>query len=370
VTGRYGTIGAVYYIPGDFWPLNTTLYVRDFKGNDPRFVAYLLRTLDFSIYSDKAAVPGVNRNHLHEMRVRVPPPGQQRQIADVLGALDDRIDLTRKSIKTLEQTAERIFQSWFVDFDPVRRNQASPGQEGGPEGFPSSFQDSVIGDIPRGWAVRPIGSVVDAVGGSTPRTGVSTYWEGGSINWATPRDLARRDLPVLFETERKITDAGLAQIASGLLPSGTVLLSSRAPIGYTAVAQTPVAVNQGFIALRPAEDLSSAFLYFWIKSAMLAILGRANGSTFPEISKGSFRGIPVIVPPRPAVRAFDTVVGPIFHRIAVDAQRIDSLARIRDLLTTRLVSGELAVPDLLKCEPHFGPSSKSSSSSRLRTELP
>src|SRR5205807_4437604 len=105
-------------------PLNTTLFVKDFKGNDPRFVSYLLRTIDFRSCSDKSSVPGVNRNHLHRLRVCVPEPPEQRAIAHILGTLDDKIELNRRMNETLEAMARAIFQSWFVDFDPVRAKAA------------------------------------------------------------------------------------------------------------------------------------------------------------------------------------------------------------------------------------------------------
>jgi type I restriction enzyme S subunit len=111
VTGRYGTLGEVFFITDDFWPLNTALYVRDFKGNDPRFISYFLTTLNFLAYSDKAAVPGLNRNHLHSAPVQVPPLPEQRAIAHILGALDDKIELNRRMSATLEGMARALFQS-------------------------------------------------------------------------------------------------------------------------------------------------------------------------------------------------------------------------------------------------------------------
>ena len=152
VTGRYGTLGEVFFIPEDFWPLNTALYVRDFKGNDPRFISYFLRSLDFSAYSDKAAVPGLNRNHLHEATVRYPTDiGQQRAIAHVLGTLDDKIELNRRMNQTLEEMARAIFQDW-LDFGPTRAKMDYlhrtcgtcfptnwySGQDGGPGTLPST----------------------------------------------------------------------------------------------------------------------------------------------------------------------------------------------------------------------------------------
>ena len=136
VTGRYGTVGQVFFVPGDFWPLNTALYVRDFKGNDPRFISYLLRCLDFSVYSDKAAVPGVNRNDLHQAQVQIPPLTEQRAIAHILGTLDDKIELNRRMNETLEEMARALFKSWFVDFDPVRAKMEGRWRPG--ESLPAS----------------------------------------------------------------------------------------------------------------------------------------------------------------------------------------------------------------------------------------
>ncbi|MGF1904734.1 restriction endonuclease subunit S [Aliivibrio salmonicida] len=123
VTGRYGTIGKVFYIEEDFWPLNTTLYVKDFKGNDPLYVYYFLKTISYSDYTDKAAVPGINRNHIHKAKVRVPKcPDHQKEIAIKLYDLDKKITLNRQINQTLEQMAQTLFKSWFVDFDPVIDN--------------------------------------------------------------------------------------------------------------------------------------------------------------------------------------------------------------------------------------------------------
>ena len=151
VIGRYGTLGEVHYITEDYWPLNTSLYIRDFKGNDPRFISYFLRSMDFSAYSDKAAVPGLNRNDLHTAEVRLPPVAAQRAIAHVLGTLDDKIELNRRMNETLEAIARALFKSWFVDFDPVRAK--SEGRDPGlpphlADLFPDSFEASDLGAIP------------------------------------------------------------------------------------------------------------------------------------------------------------------------------------------------------------------------------
>jgi type I restriction enzyme S subunit len=152
-------------------------------------------------------------------------------------------------------------------------------------------------------------------------------------------------VPVLSTTERRITNEGLAEIGSGLLPPGTVLLSSRAPIGYLAVAEVPVAVNQGIIAMRPKRNISSLFLLLWAASAQQEILSRANGSTFLEISKSNFRPIPVVSPPEPVMAAFDRLARPLYQRMVLGAQNSRTLTALRDALLPVLTSGTIRLKD-------------------------
>jgi type I restriction enzyme S subunit len=242
--------------------------------------------------------------------------------------------------------ARALFKSWFVDFDPVRA-KAEGRDTGLPKHvadlFPDSFEESEIGEIPTGWTVKSVADLADVVGGSTPRTDHPGYWEGGTHHWATPKDLAALAVPVLLGTARKVTDDGLAQISSGLLPEGTVLLSSRAPIGYLAVAQTPVAINQGFIAMKPKPGVSNLFLLRWAESAQDEILSRANGSTFLEISKASFRPIPAVVPGESVMGMFDSLSRPWFQRLVGQQRESSSLVRLRDSLLPKLVSGTVRV---------------------------
>ena len=235
--------------------------------------------------------------------------GEAARSRDTLGTLDDKIELNRRMNETLEAMARALFKPWFVDFDPVRAKawpeaEAGAGAEGDPglpqalaDLFPDSFEDSELGEIPRGWEVKSIGDLANVVGGTTPSTKNSAYWDGGEHAWATPKDLSALSVPVLLDTERRITDAGLAKIGSGLLPKGTVLLSSRAPIRYLAVAEIPVAINQGFIAMTPKPGMSNLFLLLWASVAHEEIVSRANGSTFLEISKAK-------LPPDPRSRVF------------------------------------------------------------------
>lgn len=284
-----------------------------------------------------------------ECRIPLPPVSVQEAIASILGVLDDKIELNRRMNRTLEALAQKLFKSWFVDFDPV----VAKSQGRKPFGlsdelaslFPSEFEDSEQGPIPNGWRVSVIGQEASIVGGSTPATDEPEYWKDGRHCWVTPRDLSRLEDPVLFDTERKITDAGLARISSGLLPVGTVLLSSRAPIGYVAVAGVPTAINQGFIAIQCDKSLPNQFVRQWVSENMGEIEARAGGTTFAEISKSAFRPIPVLVPSTELLVAFQAQAETLFDRLSQNVKQSKALAKLRDLLLPRLLSGELRVPD-------------------------
>ena len=211
--------------------------------------------------------------------------------------------------------------------------------------FPDSFEESELGLVPRGWRVLPIGDVVEAVGGATPDTKNSDYWMPAIHCWTSPKDLSGINSPVLLDTERKISDHGLAKIGSGLLPVGTLLLSSRAPIGYLALGQVPLAINQGYIAMPPGGLLPPLFMLFWCRQNMDGIIGRANGSTFMEISKKAFRPIPILVPSPFVVDVFAEVVGALFERLIENEKQAQTLTTLRDTLLPRLISGQLRLPD-------------------------
>jgi type I restriction enzyme S subunit len=318
---------------------------------DTGFLKYVIGSQAFTDHvlavQTGTAVPHISGGQIQSFEFLLPPLPEQRAIADILGTLDAKIELNRRMNKTLEVMATALFQSWFVDFDPVRAK--AEGRDASLEGFvdlfPDHFEDSELGEIPAGWQVKTIGDLADVIGGSTPSTSKANFWEGGTYCWATPKDLSTLHSPVLLDTERRITDAGLAEIGSGLLAVGTVLLSSRAPIGYLAVAEIPVAINQGFIAMRPKESVSNLFLLLWARTAQDEILSRANGSTFLEISKSSFRSIPVTRPDSRLFAAFDAVVQPQHRRVVNNERESRTLAALRDTLLPKLISGELRLKD-------------------------
>jgi type I restriction enzyme S subunit len=276
------------------------------------------------------------------------PLDEQRAIAGVLGALDDKIEQNRRTAAGLERLVRAMFRAWFVDFEPVK------GKAAGATSFPSMprevfdslrtrFVDSEFGSIPAGWDVKPIGDVVVVKGGGTPSTANPEYWDGGLHCWATPKDMSRLSHAILLDTERHITDAGVERISSGLLPVGTVLLSSRAPVGYLAMTAVPTAINQGFIAMVCEGRLPAIYVLSWAEASMGAIKGRASGTTFPEISKKNFRPLPVVVPPSQVIAAYQAVVDPLFDLLVATIRESTNLVQLRDYLLPKLLSGAVRV---------------------------
>ncbi len=340
--GRSGNIGNPHLYEVDFWAHNTALYIKEFKDSDPRFIFYLLKTIDFTGHNSGSAVPSLNRNFIHPMKVFVPESiEEQKAIAKILSSLDDKIEVNQQINKTLEAIARTLFKAWFVYFEPVRANSENrPSESASPKIaklFPSEFEN----DLPKGWRIRKLGEILEAKGGTTPSTKESKFWNGENF-WATPKDLSNLQFPVLLTTERRITNKGVKQISSGVLPKGTLLLSSRAPIGYLAISQIPVSINQGFIAIQ-GKTVSNLFLLHWLKENMESVKSRANGSTFQEISKSNFREIEIAISNSDLSQEFEKVVKPLFERIVANEKENQQLAQIRDSLLPRLISGKIRV---------------------------
>ncbi len=259
-----------------------------------------------------SAQPGANAKVLGNFPILLPSLPEQRAIASVLSNLDDKIDLLHRQNATLEAMAEALFKQWFV----VEAKEE--------------------------WEERTIGEVVEVKGGSTPRTKNLAYWNG-TIPWTSPRDLTGKKDVFLLSTERSISEAGLAQISSGLLPKGTLLLSSRAPIGYLAITDIELAINQGYIAILNNSSISNYYMYLWCKYNMDEIKAAGNGSVFQEISKSVFRQLPFLLPFKNTLSNFNSMIEPYFQKIRSNQAQISSLEKLRDTLLPKLMSGEVRV---------------------------
>jgi type I restriction enzyme S subunit len=325
------------------------------KDIDLEYLYQLLRSRFFqeplSGVSGRSAQAGFNKSDLSAIHVPLPDPRNQKRIGDFLGHLDRRIALLRATNQTLEAISQAIFKSWFIDFDPVRAKMEGRAPVGMNEEtaalFPDELVESELGLVPKGWEIKTVDDVVETVGGATPDTKNADYWEAAEHYWTSPKDLSGLNDPVLLITERRISTGGLSKISSGLLPVGSLLMSSRAPIGYLAISDMPVAINQGYIAMLPGGRLSPLYMLRWCQANMEIIKGRANGSTFMEISKKAFRPIPILLPNSELLDLFEEICCSLFERLVLNAKQAQTLSELRDSLLPRLISGKLRLADAM-----------------------
>jgi type I restriction enzyme S subunit len=313
VIGRKGTVGKVYYSEKPFWCIDTAYYVLPNESKyNLDYLYYFIQTLGLEELNEDSAVPGLNRETAYSQNILIPELPEQQAIAAVLSSLDDKIDLLHRQNKTLEAMAGTLFKQWFVV------------------------------EAREDWEEGTLNDVISVKGGTTPSTKEPDYWNG-TIYWTSPRDLSNHSSVFMFDTERKITEKGLSQIGSGLLPIGTVLLSSRAPIGYLAITEIPVAINQGYIGIICDKIVSNYFIYLWCKSNLEEIKNSGNGSVFQEISKSTFKEITIFIPRNNLLSKFDKTVSPIFLKIKINQKQIQTLETLRDNLLPKLMNSEVRV---------------------------
>ncbi|MBW9214772.1 restriction endonuclease subunit S [Mumia sp. zg.B53] len=282
---------------------------------DSRYLFYYLQTEtaqgELFARSTGSTVVGIRQSALRMIPINLPDIHEQQAIAEVLGALDDKIAANTNLARTADGLASALFR------------QTVAGLE---------FSDQTFADV------------AYVSGGGTPKTSVAEYW-GGDILWATPTDVTGLEGPYLFDTGRHITSLGLENCASRLYPSESILMTSRATIGAFALAEQPVAVNQGFIVVRARDDVLNLWLFHEMRDRTDEFLSHANGATFLELSRGRFKQLPVRVPEPAVARRFDGEARSLHNASARLFQENRTLAALRDTLLPQLMSGKLRVRD-------------------------
>ncbi len=259
-----------------------------------------------------AAQQNLSVGVIGDFPISLPPLDEQKQISSILSSLDDKIDLLNRENATLEAMAETLFRQWFIE------------------------------EAKEDWEEEKLGDILSVKGGTTPSTKESRYWDG-NIAWTSPRDVTTLNGIYLFKTEKTITEAGLKQISSGLLPKGTLLMSSRAPVGVLAFAEIPLAINQGYIAILDDKGYAKEFIYLWLKANMDLVHSYSNGSTFMEISKSAFKSLDITIPSQKEVSDFVSMIKPYFDKIKLNEEQIRIIAKQRDILLPKLMSNEISI---------------------------
>jgi type I restriction enzyme S subunit len=317
VTGRYGTLGEVFFIPQHFWPLNTSLYVQDFKGNDPKFVYYYLDTVLSSNFNAAGAVPGVNRNALHKLEVPKPPK-DQKKIAAILSAYDDLIENNKRRIALLEKMAEEIYREWFV-------RMRFPGYE------KVKFEKGV----PSNWIFTSLGEIANFTMGQSPKS--EFYNETGDglpFNQGVGTYGERFPKKVTYCTSN-----------GRRAKKGNILFSVRAPVGRLNIADCEMIIGRGLAAISHKEGFNS-YLFYLLKVAFANedIIG--NGAIFNSVGKDELAKFNVLQPDHHLVMAYNKIASNIDKQIALLIRSVEKLVSVRDLLLSRLISGKLSVENL------------------------
>jgi type I restriction enzyme S subunit len=271
----------------------------------------------------------VQQDVLENTRIPLPELEEQKAIAATLSCLDDKIEFNNRINKTLEEMAQAIFKSWFVDFEPFQDGE---------------FEDSELGRIPKGWRVGIVSDLGNVIGGSTPSKACSEYYTDEGIAWITPKDLSVNKNKFISKGQIDITELGLKNSSTKIMPKGTVLFSSRAPIGYLAIAKNDVTTNQGFKSVVPYKNTGTAYVYYFLKNNVQIIESRASGSTFKEVSGTMMKQIPALIPDDKILQEFQKSCNLIFKKQMLLESQNQHLSVIRDSLLPKLMSGEIRVP--------------------------
>lgn len=344
ITGRYGTIGKVFYHDGPCWPLNTALYVEDFHGNNERYIVYLLEAILASPMingGDKSTVPGVDRNALHAMEIPyIENHDEQDLIANVLSSIDDKIALSKKMMAELEDTARLIYDYWFTQFDFPDENGKPYRSSGGKMVYSKTLKR----EIPEGWEAGLMSDLGSVVSGATPSTGDSSNYADEGIAWITPNDLSDNDSFMhISHGKRDVSGVGLASCSAVMMPAGSTIMSSRAPIGYLAVAETACCTNQGCKSLVADAGYPSYFNFFTVQRLMPLIRSQGAGTTFAEVSKEDFASVRLARPPKGMAERFEKSVLPLCEKSKRLQTETVELSSLRDWLLPMLMNGQVSI---------------------------
>lgn len=331
-TGRSGSLGTVLYLNENCWPHNTSLYVKDFKGNHPRYVFYFLQLMKLQNFNSGAGVPTLNQNHLHTLKLKVHKKEEQPIVASILSAYDDLIENNNKRIALLEQMAEQIYKEWFV-------RMRFPGYEN------AEFEKGV----PKGWEIKQVKDFGKVVTGKTPSTFNRRYYDGKYLFIKTP-DMHGNIF--VLQTEETLTEDGFSSQKSQTLPANSICVSCIGTGGIVSITSSVCMTNQQINSLILKSQTELEFLFFVFRGlkTMIEMFG-ATGATMTNLSKGKFENLKFIKPSDDLIEKFCSLTKPMLNSIRNLSQQQIVLKRTRDLLLPRLISGKLKVKKAEKHNP-------------------
>jgi type I restriction enzyme S subunit len=343
VIGRSGaSAGKVHYCPIDFWAHNTVLYVTNFFGNNPRFAYYLLQTLDLASFNSGSAQPSLNRNYIYNIKLLVPPLEVQNEIVATMGAIDDKILLLQETNKSLEAIAQELFKSWFVDFDPVHAKAEGRDCEGvlheNSDLFPSEFEESELGAIPKGWRVASLDSIAEFLNGLA----MQKFPVESDTEW----------LPVIKIAQLRKGDTAGADRASLSVPSEYVVQDDDVLFSWSGSLEVEIwcggegALNQHLFKVT-SKQFPKWFYYLWTKYHLPSFRETAahKATTMGHIQRGHLSEAKVIIPPDALLKSLAESISPLIQKASACKLEAKTLGKMRDVLLPRLISGKLRIDE-------------------------
>lgn len=324
------------------------------------YLYYILKQRDIFEYVDKLSLrtggqTGVDLDSLNEYPVLLPSKNYQEGVLGILKGIDDKIEINKTINAELEAMAKTIFDYWLVQFD-FHNAKGKPYKASGGK---MVWSEDLKREIPLGWEVGTLNDLGTIIGGSTPSTAQNENFDCNGTPWITPKDLSlNTGNKFITRGELSVSKNGLQSASLNIMPSGTILLSSRAPIGYMAIARKDVTTNQGFKSFVPSKGYSTPVVYYLIKNALPAIVNHASGSTFKEVSGSVLKSINVLLPSETISKALTEILEPIFKQQDTLELEIQRLTELRDWLLPMLLNGQVKVGDVeqklfLTAEPGF-----------------
>ena len=311
---------------------------------DADFLFYLMASQKFidvaARGSEEPATSRARWGWASRYETALPPLAEQRATAHALGVLDGKIELTRRMNQTLGETVRGIFESWFVDFEPVRakmdgRWNPDENLPGMPscmhDVFPDRLAGSALGDIPEGWKSGTLNDTIELLGGGTPRTAASDYW-GGGVLWYAPRDAPPPGDIFVIGTKRTITLAGAESIHANILPAKTTVISASGTVGRLACLGLPMAISRACYGVRGVNGYPDFFTYWNVRNTVNALQARTHGTTFNTITRETFKFVETVLVPPDLAKMFDSVVRPAMNRILANLHESQHLMAWRDAL--------------------------------------
>ena len=309
-----GGTGDVKLSPGACFLTNLSIAVLvDESVALKKYLYYYFLKNNLRYLDSGSAQSQITIGDLKNVEVPLPSIETQKKVVSILGVIDEKINNNVAINDNLEQQAQSYFQELLVD-------NADPE-----------------------WTTGTISDLGAVVGGSTPSKAKPEYYTESGIAWITPKDLSINKSKFVSHGENDITELGLKNSSVAIMPEGTVLFSSRAPIGYIAIAAGEVTTNQGFKSVVPKPEIGTPFVYFFLKNTLPVIEGMASGSTFKEVSGSTMKNVPAVIPDAETLAKFSDFCAPIFAQQRILEEQNQSLATLRDNLLPKLMSGEIDV---------------------------